>query len=29
MIKRLAGIIFVLGGYALVALGIYRIVKDA
>lgn len=29
MIKRLAGITLVLGGYALVAFGIYRIVKDA
>ena len=29
MIKRLTGITLVLGGYALVAFGIYRIVKDA
>lgn len=29
MITRLAGITLVLGGYALVAFGVYRIMKDA
>lgn len=29
MITRLAGIALVLGGYALVAFGVYRIMKDA
>ena len=28
MIKRLVGITLVLGGYALVAFGIYRIMQD-
>ena len=29
MVKRVAGIALVLGGYAVAAFGIYRIVRDA